>query len=1029
MIAVYVLVDEKWVAVKNTERFSMTYEVGERVPVFQFETVDPDFRLSPFLQTELSSLLKKGNKVKVIKDGKRIATGYIDHVEYTYPEASVVVSCRGVLSLLADSRFSGKDWSYESGSFSQSIPSERYIQLPSSTTAVWDVKLDGSYFFNYDFDFERSRIVITDSTSTGTLSGKYFTTASPHIFLASLLSGIDFASVPLVNGNDSFVFSIQNLISGVCDADNIDEHYTTRILDLGMYTTGYSTISFSNATIKARGANTKNEVLEQEWVEVSSGDNLSSKLGGFFRYLQFDITWEDGFDGITLSLSGNAPAVMTVVFDASISKMNALSKLLACYCCTFFEDQNGTLRIEHRNDDVQYEKEIAFGEFTKLSPEISLTPKVISVSGLSQEFQPYGTFSGAKRQFKGAVTFEGDLSGEENIANGIAWNAETLQNVGLLRAPYHSTLKMTTHHDLSLFEMVKVVTVYRPNDRYVFIPFSDSGIFPYVEDKNYSSLFYQVPILAYSASVYRVVSKVYENECLWAYEMAEVYRFPSIFEDLYEYWIWYPLPSDLFNLPDIPFPDIPLPDIPFPDIVYVWDEEEGWQEVPFDYSDGVVHLPEDVEIPQNPPSEPIPGTNYVPPSPIVFGYQPPSSIPPSEHRVEYDVWDCTLALDEDGWEFEGGWWLYPPYQPSSPDYPYLKWMKTNPPKDFGDLPQDAIPVSTPQGLHDIRNNLSGYYYLTNDIDMSSWGSFEPIQEFSGTIDGRGFTIRNLLIGDAEDARGMIGYAVGNATIKNLRIENATLSTGDYECDCGILIGAYWGDATSHLTIEKVYVSGSVSSLQNAGGIVGSAEKNISISYAYFSGSVSASWNAGGLIGCIWDRNNSQISITRCWVNGTVSSGWNAAGLIGDSCIDYVTDVSVSECASLCDVSAGWSAGGFAGNLYSRCLHGVGSYSVSNSFCRGSVSILEEWWDIAGFAVVYNSTENTTCYISKCYCATTLTPKEPCNVKGFVYLYYRGLNVQDSYYDGSICSYEDEYASSAMRKGYRPSGWDFETIWE
>jgi len=50
----------------------------------------------------------------------------------------------------------------------------------------------------------------------------------------------------------------------------------------------------------------------------------------------------------------------------------------------------------------------------------------------------------------------------------------------------------------------------------------------------------------------------------------------------------------------------------------------------------------------------------------------------------------------------------------------------------------ATLISTPQQLDDIRNNLSGIYELSNDIDMSSWGNWTPIDDFSGSLDGKGY---------------------------------------------------------------------------------------------------------------------------------------------------------------------------------------------------------------------------------------------------------------------------------------------------
>lgn len=97
-------------------------------------------------------------------------------------------------------------------------------------------------------------------------------------------------------------------------------------------------------------------------------------------------------------------------------------------------------------------------------------------------------------------------------------------------------------------------------------------------------------------------------------------------------------------------------------------------------------------------------------------------------------------------------------------------------------------IQTPQDVDAIRNNLSAYYELGNDIDMSMWGNFSPIAptsavRFDGFIDGKGNKILNLSIISTLDATGFIGWSRGDITgcyIKNLGLENVYVeSTGNY----------------------------------------------------------------------------------------------------------------------------------------------------------------------------------------------------------------------------------------------------------
>lgn len=83
-----------------------------------------------------------------------------------------------------------------------------------------------------------------------------------------------------------------------------------------------------------------------------------------------------------------------------------------------------------------------------------------------------------------------------------------------------------------------------------------------------------------------------------------------------------------------------------------------------------------------------------------------------------------------------------------------------------------IPISDADELANIVNNLGGSYYLTKDIDLKSYGYWTPIQNFYGTFDGKGYTIKNMQVsGSNSDYSGLFGSICGQATIKNLSLEN------------------------------------------------------------------------------------------------------------------------------------------------------------------------------------------------------------------------------------------------------------------
>ncbi|MBQ3182541.1 MAG: leucine-rich repeat protein [Clostridia bacterium] len=167
-------------------------------------------------------------------------------------------------------------------------------------------------------------------------------------------------------------------------------------------------------------------------------------------------------------------------------------------------------------------------------------------------------------------------------------------------------------------------------------------------------------------------------------------------------------------------------------------------------------------------------------------------------------------------------------------------------------------VSTPQQLDAVRNNLSAYYVLTNDIDLNDWGNWEPIgvgdsmsgsaspsnaprsdyQPFTGNFDGGNYTIRNLKINDHKvsyisDCYGLFS-AVDGATIQNLILEDVNIlidkTTTDYVLlweeyltTYSVIVGAVAGYSYDS-TITNCDVTGNISVIHcsdaSVGGIVG-----------------------------------------------------------------------------------------------------------------------------------------------------------------------------------------------------------------
>ena len=139
-----------------------------------------------------------------------------------------------------------------------------------------------------------------------------------------------------------------------------------------------------------------------------------------------------------------------------------------------------------------------------------------------------------------------------------------------------------------------------------------------------------------------------------------------------------------------------------------------------------------------------------------------------------------------------------PMGPKSSYTLYAVWAESAETTDFSDY----TPISSAQDFYNIRNNLSGKYYLTCDIDMSGYewipignSSYDQYtgkdtgKAFSGVFDGNGYTIYNYSPSNAFVVQsqsnsfygnrryymygvGLFGYNQG--TIKNVKVVNANV---------------------------------------------------------------------------------------------------------------------------------------------------------------------------------------------------------------------------------------------------------------
>lgn len=184
-----------------------------------------------------------------------------------------------------------------------------------------------------------------------------------------------------------------------------------------------------------------------------------------------------------------------------------------------------------------------------------------------------------------------------------------------------------------------------------------------------------------------------------------------------------------------------------------------------------------------------------------------------------------------------------------------------------------------QAINDSKLSRAGHYALASDIDASAtlkWTNdkgetqgFKPIEDFSGSFDGRGHTISHLYINHSGWGLAGLFAALSEASeISNLRFSDASINSTS---PAGILAGRSGG------LIRDVHVHGEVKGTDRSGGLVGTLNKGATISNSSSTGSINADGEQiGGLVGQNDGSINSSYSLMSVHGRSTVG------GLVGRS---------------------------------------------------------------------------------------------------------------------------------------------------
>lgn len=297
------------------------------------------------------------------------------------------------------------------------------------------------------------------------------------------------------------------------------------------------------------------------------------------------------------------------------------------------------------------------------------------------------------------------------------------------------------------------------------------------------------------------------------------------------------------------------------------------------------------------------------------------------------------TFEDAGWSFTHRWDI-------NGSYPVLKQLSNVPtawePAAGDGSEGDPYQISSLNNLYWItqdKSRWSLHYKQMCDINALNTGAmvfgFLPIGDeniqFSGSYDGQGYEISNLLIDRVpDDYIGLFGCADG-ATIDNVHLNDCVIS-GEYfvggliglandcevsECSahgfrlaCGKL-GGLIGTTNINTTIDKCHSSGTVLASEfNAnysGGLVG-MNSNSAITQSYSTISVFTYEKAGGFVGATINS-----TILDCYCTGSVSASNNGAG----GFVYYSQDSDFENCYSTGEVTDSDTPSGFIDDVYSN----------------------------------------------------------------------------------------------------------------
>ncbi|MCK7488624.1 MAG: hypothetical protein MZU97_26345 [Bacillus subtilis] len=273
--------------------------------------------------------------------------------------------------------------------------------------------------------------------------------------------------------------------------------------------------------------------------------------------------------------------------------------------------------------------------------------------------------------------------------------------------------------------------------------------------------------------------------------------------------------------------------------------------------------------------------------------------------------------------------------------------------------EDPFQISTVQDLEQIGKgyytvdekewNMDSHYVLMNDIDLTAkygadklnWavlGGDSAGNRFAGVLDGNGFSILGLYIGQSSTAgvyRGFFASSEPTALVKNLTFVNpvvvgAGIDESNPNHGTGVLFG-YFKGAVANITILNATVSDTGTRI---GGLAGRSYETGHVSNTYVSASVQGQNRVGGLVGVVDVADATALPVIYdnvVFVGSVIGSGQYVGGLVG-----YLRGVQMSNVIVAGYIQGAQEVGGVAGFFQKRAGNNQIAASIQNAIVYATV---------------------------------------------------------------------------------------------